>query len=103
MDSFINHFQEYLILALLGALFFKETLTSFIRAKLGLSEKDEEVPAWGARLTQYANHDVTEKLDRLISMEEKEHEAADGVRETLRGIDRTLGEFREYGIKVRKD
>jgi len=36
-------------------------------------------------------------------MEEKEHEASDGMRETLRGIDRTLSEFREYGIKVRKE
>lgn len=102
MDDFINHFQEYLILGLIGALFFKESLSEFIRAKLGL-ETEEEVPLWGQRLTQYANHDTTDKLDRLLAMEEKEHEQAEQLRRSLASIDRTLGEFREYGIKLRKD
>ena len=102
MDSFINHFQEYLILGLLGALFFKETLTVYVRGVLGLKDK-ENVPLWGQKLTQYANHETSAKLDKLIAMEEKEHEQADRVRESLRGIDHTLGEFREYGIRIRKD
>lgn len=102
MDFFITHFQETLIIALILALFFKESLAEFINAKLGISQ-EEKVPAWGARLVEYANHNTTAKLDKLIAMEEKEHEAADQFRDTLRGIDRTLSEFREYGIKVRKD
>ena len=103
MEEFFSHFQEYLIIGLVLALFFKESLAEFIRAKLGLGDAKESVPAWGQRLIQYANHDTTEKLDKLIAMEEKEHEHAEALRENIRGIDRTLGEFREYGIKIRKE
>lgn len=103
MDFFASHFQETLIILLLLALFFKESLAEFINAKLGLSAKKEKVPQWGQRLVQYANHDTTERLDRLIEMEEKEHEAADQMRDTLRAIDSTLREFKEYGVKLRKD
>ena len=103
MDSLFAHFQEYLILGLVGALFFKETLTSYIRGVLGLSDKEEKVPEWGARLVQYANHDTTDKLNKLIAMEEKEHEAADQMRETMKDIGTTLKEFKEYGVKIRKE
>lgn len=102
MEEIFAHFQEYLIIGLVLALFFKESLTEFIRAKLGLKGDEEAVPEWGERLIQYANHDTTAKLDKLISMEEKEHEQADQVRQSLAGIDRTLGEFREYGVKIRQ-
>lgn len=108
MEEFFNHFQEYLIIALVGALFFKETLVEYINTKLGLN-KEEKIPKWASRLQLYFNHDTTEhhkathqRLEKLIQMEEKEHERADEVRESLKGIDRTLAEFREYGVKIRK-
>lgn len=102
MEEFINHFQEYLIMVLIGALFFKETLVSFVRARLGL-QKEETTPAWGERLTQYANHDTTERLDRLIEMEEKEHHAADSMRELVKEGNGYLREMKEYGVRLRKD
>jgi len=95
MENFLAHFQEYLILLLLLALFFKESLTEFIRAKMGLGDKEEVTPAWGERLTHYANHDTTERLVKMIDLQER-------AQEQLRSIDSTLGEFKEYGIKIRK-
>lgn len=102
MDFFFAHFLEFIIIGLFLTLFFKESLAEFINAKLGIDSK-EKVPAWGQRLVQYANHDTTERLDKLIAMEEKEHEQADAMRASLSGIDRTLAEFREYGVRMRKD
>lgn len=102
MEILIQHFDKTLILALLLALFFKETLSEFINAKLGL-KKSEKVPEWGSRLVQYANHDTTAKLDKLIAMEEKEHESNDFLRETLKDLATSLREFKEYGIKCRKE
>lgn len=87
MEHFINHFQEYLIIGLLGALFFKETLTHYIQSLLGI-KKQEKTPEWGEKLTQYANHDTTERLEE--------------IKDSLGDVNRTLNEFREYGIKIRK-
>ncbi len=101
MEQVLAHFQEYLIIGLVLALFFKESLTSFINAKLGIGK--EKVPEWGKNLTRYANHDTTERLNRLIEMEEKEHILNDKIRETLRDIGSTLSELKEYGIKCRKE
>ncbi len=42
MEQFLSHFQEYLILGLLGALFFKESLLSFINARLGIGKSTQE-------------------------------------------------------------
>lgn len=95
MENFAEHFQEYLIIGLLLALFFKESLTEFVNAKLGIEGKEEKVPEWGATLTHYANHETTDRLVRLIDLNERAHEQ-------LRNIDSTLNEFKEYGIKIRK-
>ncbi len=102
MEHILAHFQEYLILGLIGALFFKETIIEYVNAKLG-KEKEEKVPQWGQRLVQYANHDTTERLIELIEMEKQEHLDADVMRETMRDMNRTLLEIKEYGIKVRRD
>ena len=61
----------------------------------------EKVPEWAAKLIQYTNHETTDRLNRLIAMEEREHEQADQMREVMRDILRTLQEFREYGIPCR--
>lgn len=100
MDFFVEHFQQGLILALLLALFFKESLTAFINAKLGVKER---VPGWGQRLVQYANHDTTERLNKLIEMEEKEHEQQDTTRDLIREGNGILREIKEYGVRIRKD
>lgn len=106
MEAFFDYWQEYLILILFGALFFKETLTSFVNAKLGIEDKP---PSWANKLSLYFNHDTTdhhkrthEKLDKLILMEEKQDEHADEMRDTMRGIDSSLKEIKEYGVKIRK-
>jgi len=101
MENFLAHFQEYLILGLLGALFFKESLVEFVNAKLGI--KKEKVPEWGRNLTKYANHDTTERLNRLIEMEEKEHEGAQTMRDTLVKMSYVLENMERNGIKCRKE
>jgi len=103
MEHIFTHFEEYLIIALLLSLFFKEALVEFINAKLGIKKKEEKTPEWGEKLTQYANHDTTERLEKLLRMEESEHEKYDEFRKTLINIDKTLLEFKEYGIRVRKE
>lgn len=100
MELLLEHFDRLLIIGLILALFFKESLTSFINAKLGVKER---VPEWGARLVQYANHNTTDALNRLIDMEEKEHLNNDILRESIRTMNTTLLEFKEYGVKIRKE
>jgi hypothetical protein len=115
MEHFINHFQEYLIIGLLGALFFKETITYYIQTLLGM-EKEEDTPQWAqdtnmemARLSEYTNHTTTAKLDTLISMhtrhlemEEREHEKFDQLSINLTNMGRDIKEIKEYGIKLRQ-
>lgn len=101
MEHVIAHFQEYLIIALIGSLFFKETVTEFAEDKLGIKRK-EKVPQWGERLVQYANHDTTDRLNELIEMEKQEHLNNDILRETMRDMNRTLLEIKEYGVPIRK-
>ena len=55
------------------------------------------------RLSSYYNHDTTEKLERLIQMEEKEHEANDNLRSTLKDISNALSNLDKYGVHCRKD
>ncbi len=107
--EYLNHifqnFNEYLIVLLLIVLFFKESLMGFINSKLGKSD----APAWGeratkelSRLTQYANHDTTDRLNTLIEMEKLEHASAQEMRDTMKDIGRTLEEIKTYGIVCRK-
>lgn len=63
----------------------------------------EKVPEWGRKLTQYANHDTTERLDRLIEMEEKEHESAQVTRDTLVKMTLILEGMERNGLKCRKE
>lgn len=103
MEQFLNHFQEYLILGLLLTLFFKEALADYIQGKLGLEKKKEKVPEWGKTLTQYANHDTTERLELVLS-------ETRGIKDTLRDHNKLderiivlLEEQKEYGVKIRKE
>lgn len=55
------------------------------------------------RLANYYNHDLTEKLDRLLSMEEKEHEAAQQTRDALVKVTLILEALQRDGVRCRKD
>lgn len=105
LDHIFQNFNEYLIVLLLVVLFFKESVMSFVSTKFGFKEKP---PKWGEdatkeinRLAEYANHDTTDRLNTLIAMEEKEHEAAQETRDHLMSISRTLSEIKEYGLPCR--
>lgn len=106
MEWLLNHiaanFEEYLIVTLLVLLFFKESLVSYVNAKLG---REDGTPSWGRkatdeinRLAEYANHDTTERLNKLIEMEEKESIERQEFRDSMRDMHRTLQEIKEYGI-----
>ena len=78
---------------------------SIIHSKLGTTP---DTPLWGkeatsklTELTQYANHDTTERLERLIAMEETEHKNMQEFRESIKDLARTLNEIKEYGIPCR--
>lgn len=117
METFqhiFENFYQYLIIGLFITLFFKESMVSFINAKLGIKDK---APDWSnkiqnemERLSEYTNHDTTTKLDVLIAMhekhlrmEEEEHTKFEQLRESLMGLSRDMREIKEYGIKIRKD
>lgn len=99
-------FQELLIFLLLGALFFKEQIWALIESRLGVKNLEEKKPVWASSLEGYFNHDTTEfhtkthdKLDRLLLMEEKEHEASAEMRDTLKDIGNTLKNIDRYGVR----
>lgn len=92
METFIaEHFLESMVLVLLGALFFKETLSSFVNAKLGVKEK---TPEWASRLQGYFNHDTT-------SHHNETHKKLDEVKDGVLEGNRLLREIKEYGIVCR--
>lgn len=100
-----NNFNEYLIVSLLVVLFFKESLMAFINSKLG---RENDTPAWGKkatadinRLAQYANHDTTERLERIIDLNNEHQRYTLETRDSLKDISRTLAEIKTYGIPCR--
>lgn len=106
LHSIESNFHEYLIVVLIAVLFFKESIVAFINSKLGR----ESSPEWSKktnekidRLTQYANHDTTAKLDELIEMEKVSAQNDKEVRDLLKDIGRSLEEIKTYGIKCRSN
>lgn len=69
-----------------------------IKGLLKMESKDSTVD----RLAGYYNHDLTEKLDRILSAEEKEHEANQGTRDVLVDIRNSLANIEKYGVNCRK-
>lgn len=55
------------------------------------------------RLTSYYNHDLTDKLDRILTAEEKEHDANQATREVLVDIRNSLANIEKYGVNCRHD
>lgn len=108
LNHIAQHFLEYLVVFLLVVLFFKESVTSFINAKLLKRKDPEKVPEWGqlasdriSQLAQYANHDTTERLDMLLKLEEKEHQDQKEFRDIMKDMARDIQEIKTYGIKCR--
>jgi len=96
METFlIEHFDKFLVLGLLLALFFKESLTEFINTKLGINVGEERVPDWASKLQLYFNHDTTSHHDRT-------HEKLDKLQELTTETNRTLKEIKEYGLICRE-
>lgn len=67
--------------------------------KNGLHKKDNEeqpehVPQWAQQLAQHFNHETTETLNTILSGQRSMCQKMDGIQ-------RTLDEFKEYGIKIR--
>lgn len=91
-----SHFMETAILILIGLLFFKEQLTKLVYFRFGLDKKNGENGSKSngvfvgevSRLSNYYNHDLTSKLDK--------------IQDTSNDIKILLEEFKEYGIKIRK-
>lgn len=89
-------FLETLIIVLLGLLFFKEYIFSFIAKWLGIEKKvEEEIPVWATQLMAYFNHDTTghheethKKLDKVIDIVGKSHEL--------------LKQFDKFGVPCRE-
>lgn len=71
--------------------------------KIKIGESANEMPEWASNLVQHFNHDTTEMLQRLISMEEKEKEEADKSRDVQKDILRTLAEIQKYGLPCDKN
>lgn len=70
MEQFIQNFQEYLIIGLILALFFKESLTSYINQILGI-KRQHPLDSRMSTLEQYFNHDTTKALGGIEAGQEK--------------------------------
>ena len=106
-------FQESLIMILIGSLFFKDQIIPYIRKKFGLEDKTldggKTLKEAAEYLVQHYNHDLTqaidqfsEKMDRLIELEEKETERDSRSREAIIKFEAFLDEIKRTGIKCRK-
>lgn len=104
LNYITHHFTEFLIIVLVSMLFFKEQLTKLIYFRFGLEgrkngdrrENNGLITAVGevSRLSNYYNHDLTDKLD-AIQVYARQNAETSAKTLTL------LEELKEYGIKVR--
>jgi hypothetical protein len=94
------NFLQGLVLLLLTALFFKEEMKPAVARMLGF-EKKSSVEDKMDRLVEHYNHETTERLDTLISMEDEERVERQQMREVMRDTRSLLAEFKEYGIRLR--
>lgn len=86
-------FLELLVFILIGLLFFKEQIMSWLGARFsgknGEDAHEEEVtPLWADRLIQYANHDTTK-------MHEKTHEKLDKFADIMKELTWVIKEMRD--------
>lgn len=86
-------FLQYLVLILLGILFFKEELKRWFSDKLGLKSRSLDFKM--DTLSQHFNHETTHLLTDILAETKKSAEHAEKA--VL-----MLEEFKEYGIKPRR-
>lgn len=86
-------FMEWLIIGLIGLLFFKEQMFDWLGNKFGINEGEdpELTPEWAKSLIQYVNHDTTK-------MHEKTHEKLEKIEDTMKEVSWTLKDIRDNGI-----
>lgn len=90
-------FLEWLILVLIGLLFFKEQAVAWISSKLGLKNGNGAATSGQVEtLASYYNHDITSRLEKLV-------EASENIARGVERIQDKHGEWDKYGIKVRCD
>lgn len=88
-------FLQTLILLLVGLLFFKENILSWIGKKLGFNNGDK-VPDWAKQLQFHYNHETTELLKEIRDSQTGMCKKMDKAINLLENQDK-------YGIKVRKN
>ena len=88
--------MEFLIVVLVAISFFKEQVIKLIYFRFGVenrkaSEGERRQPITGevARLSNYYNHDLTDRLEK--------------IQESSNKTVTLLEELKEYGIKIRKE
>ncbi len=95
-------FLQSLILLLIGLLFFKENILSWIGKKLGFSNGDK-IPEWAKDLKYHFNHETTAQNNETLGLL---REIRDSQRNMCIKIDKTINLLEnqdKYGVKARKD
>ena len=87
-------FLQTLILLLIGLLFFKENVLSWIGKKLGFSN-GSKVPDWATKLQEHYNHDTTKLLEEIRDSQTNTCKKLDKVITLLENQDK-------YGVITRR-
>jgi len=88
-------FLEYLIILLVGLLFFKEEIIPWIKGKLGFQKSEPNATSSQLEnLAEYVNHRQTEILEAQTRI-------LGEVKEGVSDIKRKHDEWERYGIPVR--
>jgi len=88
-------FAEYLIIILIGLLFFKEEIIPWIKQKLGFnSDKTNATKGQVDQLAEYVNHRQTEILDAQTRI-------LGDVKEGVEDIKRKHEEWDKFGVPIR--
>lgn len=69
-------------------------ITKLFSSLLNIKKKDDEVPAWAAKLTAHFNDETTEKLDRMLFKQ-------DALKDCVKKANTHLEEIKEYGVPLR--
>lgn len=88
-------FLQSLALLLIGLLFFKENILSWIGKKFGFSNGKDKIPDWARELKTHYNDDITQLL----------REIRDGQTSACKKIDKVITMLEnqdKYGINIRR-
>jgi hypothetical protein len=94
MENFA--FLQYLVILLVGLLFFREEITPWIKSKLGISDKKNPATSEQmSNLTEYVNHRQTEILaeqTRILA----------SIHDDVKVVIRKHEEWERFGIPTRE-